>query len=61
MGTSTLAMTARGVSNGGMVNNYAAPLNHFLNVAQDQRVSHVPAHTREHDFQRIVKSFQNLV
>jgi len=35
-------------------------MHHFLNMSQAQRVGHVPAHAREHDFQRVVKPLEDL-
>ena len=45
---------------GGVVNENAALLHHFLHMSQDQRVRHIPAHAGQHDFQRIVKALQDL-
>src|SRR5665647_2259217 len=44
----------------GVVDKYAALLHHFLDVAQTQRVGHVPAHAREHHFKRIVEPNEHL-
>ena len=45
----------------GVVDKYTALPHHFLDVAKAQRVSHIPAYAREHDFQWVVQSFQDLV
>ena len=36
---------------GGVIDDHAALGHHFLNVAQAQRVSGMPAHAREHHLQ----------
>ena len=44
----------------GVVNENTALLHHLLNVAQAQRVGHIPAHAGEHHFQRIVEPNEHL-
>ena len=44
-----------------VVNKNTTLVHHLLDVAKAQWVGHVPAHTGEHDFQRIVKPLEDLV
>jgi len=44
----------------GVVHENTALLHHLLNVAQAQRVGHVPAYAGQHDLQRIVQPFEDL-
>lgn len=46
---------------GGVVNENAALLDHFLNMSQAQWVRHIPANAGQHDFQRVVKPLEDLV
>ena len=45
---------------GGVVDENAALLRHFLDMPQAQRVGHVPAHAGQHDFQRVVKLLEDF-
>ena len=45
----------------GVVNQNATLLHHFFNLSQAQWVRHMPAHAGEHDFQRVVQKFEDLV
>jgi hypothetical protein len=44
----------------GVINEDTALLHHFLDMAKAQRVSHIPAHAGEHDFQQVVQPFEDL-
>ena len=45
---------------GRVINEYTAILHHLLDVAQAQRVGHVPAHAGQHYFKSVVQPFESL-
>ena len=45
---------------GGVINKYTALLHHFLDVAQAQRVGHVPAHAGQHHFKSVVQPLESI-
>ncbi len=43
-----------------VVNKNASLLHHFFHMSQAQWIGHVPAHTGQHHFQRVVKPLEDL-